>query len=71
MNFDLISGEMARKKAPDGCPIKGRALSRGKYYLLPWTRRYHAYSVRRKRGDRWFCSEQEALQAGWKLMERG
>ena len=69
--FKSRQWETARKKAPDGCPIKGRALSRGKFYLLPWSKRYHAYSVRKKRGDRWFCSEREALQAGWKPIEQG
>ncbi len=69
--FRASHWETASKAAPDGCPIKGRASSRGKFYVLPWSRRYKSYVVRRKRGDRWFCSEREAQQAGWKPMDRG
>lgn len=62
--------ESASKKSPEGCPIKGRSLrSRGKVYLLPWSDSYDKYSVRSRRGDRWFCSEDEALEAGWKPFE--
>ncbi len=62
--------ESASRKSPEGCPIKGRSLrSRGKVYLLPWSDSYDKYSVRSRRGDRWFCSEDEALQAGWKPFE--
>ncbi|MEO1207128.1 MAG: thermonuclease family protein [Pseudomonadota bacterium] len=61
----------ALKRAPDGCPIKGRAhRSRGKIYVVPWSVSYDRYRVRTRRGDRWFCSEEEALEAGWRPLER-
>lgn len=57
----------ASAKAPEGCPIKGRVLSRRKkVYVLPWSRNYERTRVRPRRGERWFCSEAEALRAGWK-----
>ncbi|MEZ5856732.1 MAG: thermonuclease family protein [Hyphomicrobiaceae bacterium] len=63
--------EAARKAAPDGCPIKGR-ISRGeRVYLLPWSDRYQRVRVRKKRGERWFCSEEEAAAAGWRSAEKG
>ena len=59
--------KIAAKKAPNGCPVKGPILSsRGKVYLMPWSRKYTRYRIRARRGERWFCSEQEALEAGWK-----
>jgi endonuclease YncB( thermonuclease family) len=63
--------EAAKRTAPDECPIKGQVSSNGKYYLVPWSPNYTRAQVRAQRGDRWFCSEREALAAGWKPLERG
>ncbi len=58
---------IAAQKSPNGCPVKGSILSSlGKVYLMPWSRKYDRTRIRTKRGERWFCSEQEALDAGWK-----
>jgi len=55
----------ARKRAPDGCPIKGH-VSRGvRTYLVPGQVRYDRVRVNKARGGRWFCSENEAIAAGW------
>ncbi len=63
--------EEARKDAPDGCPIKGR-ISRGeRVYLLPWSNRYERVRIRQRRGERWFCSEEDAAAAGWRSAEKG
>lgn len=61
--------EEAKAKAPNGCPIKGRVISRGKIYLLPWSSDYARYRVSERRGDRWFCSEDEAISEGWSRHE--
>ena len=37
-------------------------------YVLPWSPDYGRVRVSKSRGGRWFCSEQEAIAAGW---ERG
>ena len=59
--------EAAKKTAPDGCPIKGRMTSSGaKIYVLPWAGDYAGAAVRTTKGERWFCSEREALAAGWR-----
>lgn len=56
--------EEAKQTAPQGCPIKGAKGSRT--YVLPWSPSYERVRVRENRGDRWFCSEQEAKAAGWR-----
>ncbi len=60
----------AKRQAPDGCPIKGNVTSRGKVYVLPWSSNYRRIRIQMKRGERWFCTEREAIQAGWKLTSR-
>jgi endonuclease YncB( thermonuclease family) len=63
--------EAAKRNAPDGCPIKGSISSGSKTYLLPWSPDYPRIPVRPARGERWFCSEQEAQAAGWKAADAG
>jgi len=55
----------AKKTAPDGCPIKGRVRSGTRIYVMPWSPGYEAVRLRPSRGERWFCSEDEAAAAGW------
>ena len=62
--------EEAKRAAPDGCPIKGAVSQDGKVYLLPWSREYDRVKVRSGRGERWFCSEQDARAAGWRLADK-
>ena len=62
--------EVAKRRAPGGCPIKGRIVSGRKYYVLPGTVDYQRVRIRTRRGERWFCSEEEALAAGWKRSPR-
>jgi endonuclease YncB( thermonuclease family) len=62
--------EEAKRAAPDGCPIKGAVGNDGKVYVLPWSREYERVKIKSARGERWFCSEQEARSAGWRLAER-
>jgi len=52
--------------APDGCPIKGNISRRGQIYHTPWSRSYERTKISPERGERWFCSEAEALKAGWR-----
>lgn len=62
--------EAASRAAPEGCPIKGQVTSEGRVYVLPWSADYARVRVREQRGERWFCSEDEARAAGWRLIER-
>jgi hypothetical protein len=34
-------------------------------YVLPWSPDYRRVRVRSQRGERWFCTEEEAVAAGW------
>ena len=61
--------EEAKREAPDGCPIKGNMRGGRRVYTLPWTQGYEHVRMSGK-GDRWFCSESEARQAGWKPSEQ-
>lgn len=63
--------EIASKAAPDGCPIKGRVVRRTKVYVLPWALDYRQVRIRSRRGERWFCSESEATDAGFKPSTTG
>lgn len=55
----------AAERAPDGCPIKGRVIRRKKLYALPWDSGYDRARIRERRGEKWFCSEQDAIAAGF------
>jgi endonuclease YncB( thermonuclease family) len=57
--------EEAKRDAPDGCPIKGLLRASAKLYALPWSADYARAKVRTERGERWFCSEDEAKAAGF------
>ena len=62
--------EEAKRAAPDGCPIKGAVGADGKIYILPWSRQYDRVRIRTGRGERWFCTEQDARAAGWRSADR-
>ena len=49
------------------CPIKGNINRKGiKIYHAPWSRSYKRTKINTTKGERWFCSEGEALAAGWR-----
>jgi len=52
--------------APSGCPIKGNISRNGRIYHTPWSPWYGRTRVSPERGERWFCSEADALAAGWR-----
>lgn len=56
----------SQQEAPQGCPIKGNISSHGKIYHTPWSRSYKRTRINTARGERWFCTEAEALAAGWR-----
>lgn len=49
------------------CLIKGNISSKGeRIYHPPGCKYYSATVIDPQRGERWFCSEQEAVAAGWR-----
>jgi len=56
----------AAQVAPNGCPIKGNITKNGPIYHPPWSPWYGKTRVDEGKGERWFCSEDEALAAGWR-----
>jgi len=51
--------------APEGCVIKGN-ISTEKIYHLPGCDSYEKTVIDESAGERWFCTEEEALAAGWR-----
>ncbi len=69
--FRAKAWEEAKRRAPDGCPIKGQVTGQERVYVVPGTPDYERLRVQPSRGDRWFCSEQDAASAGFKAAQRG
>ena len=52
--------------APQGCAIKGNVTAHGKIYHMPWSPWYARIKMDPDKGRRWFCTEAEAVAAGWR-----
>ncbi|WP_395448894.1 thermonuclease family protein [Aminobacter sp. UC22_36] len=53
------------------CDIKGNISSRGeRIYHVPGQKFYRQTKISENKGERWFCSEAEARQAGWRKAMR-
>jgi len=57
----------AKAQAPEGCPVKGNISGAGRVYYLPWSNQYDRVHIQPKKGERWFCNERDAIQAGWRM----
>ncbi|TQS72295.1 thermonuclease family protein [Rhodobacteraceae bacterium] len=56
----------AHSNDPTGdCAIKGNISSNGHLYHVPGMRSYAATKIDEAKGERWFCTEDEARAAGW------
>jgi len=52
---------------PDpACPIKGNISKSGRIYHVPGMPSYARTKISPEKGERWFCSEEEARAAGWR-----
>jgi endonuclease YncB( thermonuclease family) len=61
--------ETAEVRAPNGCAIKGNITSHGRIYHMPWSPWYAQIKMESDKGKRWFCSEAEAIAAGWRPVQ--
>lgn len=59
--------QQAKEQAPEGCPVKGNISRAGHIYYLPWSNKYERIRIQPAKGERWFCNEQEAINAGFRL----
>ncbi|HSP26613.1 MAG TPA: thermonuclease family protein [Saliniramus sp.] len=48
------------------CRIKGNISKNGRIYHVPGSRYYDRTRIDTSRGERWFCSVEEAVRAGWR-----
>ncbi len=65
-DFRAEKWSVAAQEAPTGCPIKGNISDSGMIYHTPWSPWYRRTRINTKRGERWFCDEDEAIEAGWR-----
>jgi endonuclease YncB( thermonuclease family) len=68
--WDWRRGERLTTEASTGadrkCAIKGNISGSGKIYHVPGTRTYAKTNLDEANGERWFCSEEDAVAAGWR-----
>lgn len=65
-DFRAAKWATAEQDAPAGCPIKGNISENGQIYHAPWSPWYKKTRINEAKGERWFCSEAEAVAAGWR-----
>ena len=68
--FRAAAWQSGAPDCPADCPIKGNVSDRGRIYHAPWSRHYHRTHIDAARGERCFCTEAEALDAGWRAPYR-
>jgi endonuclease YncB( thermonuclease family) len=54
------------EEAPNGCAIKGNVTASGYIYHMPWSPWYNRVRINGHAGKRWFCTEADAMAAGWR-----
>lgn len=65
------SSTLADQRDQPGCNIKGNiSSSREKIYHIPGQNYYDKTVIDESKGERWFCSEQEAISAGWRKSKK-
>jgi len=66
--WDYRAGKwtVADQAVPGDCPIKGNITSGGRIYHMPWSPWYEKVRIDTAKGERWFCTEGEAVAAGWR-----
>jgi hypothetical protein len=59
--------QQAPAQARGDCRIKGNVASdRERIYHVPGGQLYSRTQIDESKGERWFCSEEEAQAAGWR-----
>ena len=61
-----VPAASASDGAPGECRIKGNISGSGKIYHVPGSDAYAKTKIDESKGERWFCTEDEARAAGWR-----
>lgn len=64
--FRAARWSAAEEEAPGDCAIKGNISDGERIYHAPWSPWYGRTKINEAKGERWFCSEAEAVEAGWR-----
>ena len=68
---ERLSYKITSESAGASCQIKGNINHKGeRIYHVPGGRDYETTRIDRTREERWFCSEHEAQEAGWRRPRR-
>ena len=63
----LLPQPVASANPTTGCQIKGNISRNGtRIYHVPGQQDYHKTQIAESKGERWFCTEEEAQAAGWR-----
>ena len=61
------SVEIANDNVPMRCRIKGNINAKGeRIFHMPGQQVYNVTRINPSKGERWFCSEAQAIAAGWR-----
>lgn len=65
--YSAITPKTPEKEEETKCTIKGNINDKGeKIYHMPGQKYYDKTIITPSKGERWFCTEQEAISAGWR-----
>jgi hypothetical protein len=65
--WDWREGEVQAAQKTHTCAIKGNISRSGeRIYHLPFQQFYPKTRIEESKGERWLCTEQEAVEAGWR-----
>jgi endonuclease YncB( thermonuclease family) len=65
--WDWRVSETQAAEKTRSCVIKGNINVKGEHiYHLPFQQFYTRTKIDERKGERWFCTEQEAIEAGWR-----
>lgn len=68
--WDWRADQIAALQPKGNCWIKGNIAHGTKTYYLPFQFSYARVKIDEAKGERWFCTEAEAMAAGWVRSER-
>ena len=67
---DRLKAEKVGDGKSDGCDIKGNISGNGHIFHVPGQEHYARTVIDVTRGERWFCTEEDGLKAGWRKARR-